>query len=162
VQQPHPNLIVGGRAGRRSVALAARWADEYNTVFASPDVCRERRRLAADAWEAAGRDPATLVFSVMTGCVVGADAADLRRRTRAAMDRHGGSGTEEAWLAGQRPEWVVGTVDEAVAQLGELEAAGVQRVMLQHQLHDDLDMIAVLGEVAAKVRPAPAAGRSPT
>ena len=33
--------------------------------------------------------------------------------------------------------------------VGHLEAAGVTRVMLQHLAHDDLDMIAVLGEVAA-------------
>ena len=43
VQTPHPNVIVGGSGGRRSIALAARWAHEYNTVFPSPDVCRERR-----------------------------------------------------------------------------------------------------------------------
>src|ERR1700758_3102232 len=35
VQQPHPPLIMGGSAGPRSVALAARYADEYNTPFAT-------------------------------------------------------------------------------------------------------------------------------
>jgi len=34
-------------------------------------------------------------------------------------------------------------------RLRELERAGVTRVMLQHLAHDDLDMVAVLGEVAA-------------
>ena len=32
VQQPHPPLIMGGQAGPRGAALAARWADEYNTA----------------------------------------------------------------------------------------------------------------------------------
>lgn len=146
---PGPNVIVGGSGGPRSVALAARWADEYNTVFPSPDVCRERRRRVEEAWEAAGRDPATVVFSVMTGCVVGADEDDLRRRTRRVMERHGGSGSERDWLAERRPEWIVGTVDEAADQLRELEDAGVQRVMLQHQTNDDVAMVELLGRVAA-------------
>ena len=153
VQQPHPNVIVGGSGGHRSIALAARWADEYNTVFATPDVCRDRRRKVEDAWQAEGRDPATVVFSVMTGCVVGADEDDLRQRTRRTMDRHGdGSGSERDWLAGQGPEWIVGTVDEAVAQLGELAAAGVQRVMLQHQTNDDVAMVHLLGEMQSELR----------
>ena len=36
VQQPHPPLILGGKAGPRGAALAARWADEYNTVLRDP------------------------------------------------------------------------------------------------------------------------------
>src|SRR5687767_6575981 len=32
---PHPNLIVGGQGGPKSLAVAARWADEYNTNFAN-------------------------------------------------------------------------------------------------------------------------------
>jgi F420-dependent oxidoreductase-like protein len=152
VQQPHPNVIVGGSGGRRSLALAARWADEYNTIFATPDVCRERRSKAEAAWEEAGRDPATLVFSLMTGCVVGADEDDLRHRTRRTMARHGGDGAERDWLAAKGPEWITGTVDEALEQLGRLEEAGVERVMLQHQTNDDLDMVGLLGDMARTLR----------
>ena len=43
VQRPHRPIIVGGAAGPRSAALAARYADEYNTVFATPAETRERR-----------------------------------------------------------------------------------------------------------------------
>ena len=34
VQRPHPPLVMGGQPARRAAALAARWADEYNTAFA--------------------------------------------------------------------------------------------------------------------------------
>jgi F420-dependent oxidoreductase-like protein len=64
VQSPHPPLIVGGRGGRRSVALAARWADEYNTVSPTPDECRALRERIAEACEREGREP--LPLSVMT------------------------------------------------------------------------------------------------
>ena len=152
VQQPHPNLIVGGRGGRRSVALAGRWADEYNTVFASPEVCRDRRQSVEKAWSDCGRDPSSVVFSLMTGGVVGRDHAEVERRLRQAMDRRGAEGSLDDWLGTVRDAWIIGTVDEAAARLRDYEAAGVNRVMLQHQSHDDTDMVMALGEVAAQVR----------
>src|ERR671924_2279083 len=63
LQTPHPNLIVGGSAGPRGAALAARWADEYNTTFPSPDEARERKERIDAACAKAGRDPIT--FSAM-------------------------------------------------------------------------------------------------
>jgi len=63
VQKPHPNLILGGSAAPRGAALAARWADEYNTVFPTAEQARERRERIAAACADAGRDPIT--FSAM-------------------------------------------------------------------------------------------------
>ncbi|WP_259312701.1 TIGR03560 family F420-dependent LLM class oxidoreductase [Capillimicrobium parvum] len=136
VQRPHPRLIVGGVAKPRTVQLAARWADEYNTVFAGPQECRERRAAVAAAWAAAGRDPGTLVFSLMTGCVAGRDEAELARRTRRLQDEHGMT---------PPAEWVTGTPDAAIAQLRALRDAGVDRVMLQLLLHDELEQIELIG-----------------
>ena len=36
-------------------------------------------------------------------------------------------------------------MDEVVTKLQTLEAAGVERVMLQHLAHDDVDMVALIG-----------------
>jgi F420-dependent oxidoreductase-like protein len=146
VQRPHPNVIVGGSAGRRSAALSARWADEYNTVFADPGTCARRRTAVAEAWAAHGRDPEQLVFSVMTGCIVGSDDDDVRLRARRLMDAWGETGDPRSWLDGLGEEWLVGTVPEVVDRLGALSDAGVDRVMLQHQDHTDVDMVRLLGE----------------
>jgi F420-dependent oxidoreductase-like protein len=149
VQQPHPTLIVGGSGGPRSVAAAARWADEYNTVFASPEVCRQRRAAVAEAWEKMGRDEDRFVFSLMTRGIVGTDADDVRRRVRAVMARTGeGDKSPDDWLAENRAKWIVGTVEEVVDQLRSFEDAGVERIMLQHLAHNDLAMVHLLGEVA--------------
>src|SRR5439155_26804966 len=43
VQRPHPPLIMGGFAGPRSAALAARYAAEYNTTFPNAQQVRERK-----------------------------------------------------------------------------------------------------------------------
>ncbi len=81
VQSPHLPLIVGGRGRPRSVALAARWADEYNTVSPTPDECRALRQRIAEACEREGRDP--LPLSVMTGLIRSPDEA-VRRLTELA------------------------------------------------------------------------------
>ena len=60
-QKPHPNLILGGSAQPRGAALAARWADEYNTVHPTPEEARERKRADRRACADAGRDP--ILFS---------------------------------------------------------------------------------------------------
>src|SRR4051794_3147880 len=64
VQQPRLPLIVGGAAGPRSAALAARYADEYNTVFVTPEQARERRQALDRACGEAGPAPRTPRLSV--------------------------------------------------------------------------------------------------
>jgi alkanesulfonate monooxygenase SsuD/methylene tetrahydromethanopterin reductase-like flavin-dependent oxidoreductase (luciferase family) len=141
-----PNLIVGGNAGPRSAALAARWADEYNTVFATPEVCRERRGAVAEAWEREGRDPATLRFSVMTGCLVGADADELAARAQRLAEWRGEDPAHPERFLDELPEsWIVGTPAEAIQQLRQLAEAGADRVMLQHLLHEDTEAVELIG-----------------
>jgi F420-dependent oxidoreductase-like protein len=143
LQRPRPPIIVGGRGGRRSLALAARWADEYNTFSASVEEIRQRRDGFAEAWADAGRDPASLRFSAMVGALVGADEAELSERVDRLAEWQG---TEPGQVLDTlRATGVVGTVDEVAEQLRELEAAGAQRVMLQHLLHDDVDAVELIG-----------------
>jgi alkanesulfonate monooxygenase SsuD/methylene tetrahydromethanopterin reductase-like flavin-dependent oxidoreductase (luciferase family) len=139
VQRPRPPIIVGGSARPRSVAAAVRYADEYNTVYPSLDEARERARAVAEAAAAAGRPP--LRFSMMAGCVVGRDRSEVA--TRLDAWRTLTSAGEEA-----APPFT-GTVDEIVSTLHDYRAVGVGRAMLQHLDHGDLEMVAVLGEVAS-------------
>jgi F420-dependent oxidoreductase-like protein len=145
VQRPHPPLIMGGNAGPRSAALAARFADEYNTPFPSLEDVNTRRERIAGACERAGREPIPL--SVMTGYLVGVDSRELRSRADRLVERRGGDA--EALISDPPPGWIVGTVGDAAEQLRALKAAGVSRVMCQHLLHDDLDAVALLGSELA-------------
>jgi alkanesulfonate monooxygenase SsuD/methylene tetrahydromethanopterin reductase-like flavin-dependent oxidoreductase (luciferase family) len=138
LQRPHPPIIVGGSARPRTVRAAVAHADEYNTVWPTVEEARERKRALDDAAEAAGRDP--LRFSMMTGCVVGRDERELRGR----LDRF-------KELTGQDGPPIFGTVEQVAERLRAYEAVGVERAMLQHLVHEDVEMVAVLAEVAAQL-----------
>jgi len=150
VQRPRPTLLVGGGAGPRSLALAARFADEYNTVGVPLEELPERRKRLRDAWREAGRDPEEARLSLMTACVVGRDRAEVEERVRRVLAAIG-SHDSVAEVIEARPNWLLGTVDEVAERLRGLEAAGVGRVMLQHLDHADTEMVAVLGELAASM-----------
>jgi F420-dependent oxidoreductase-like protein len=149
VQRPHPPLIVGGSAGRRSAALAARWADEYNTIYVTPEEARERRAALDRACEVRGRDPATLRFSLMNGFLIGADRPDLRARARTLAEWRGhedqATADVDGYLEALAQPWIVGTPEEFVARLREYEAAGVDGVMLQHHLFADEEALELIG-----------------
>ena len=142
VQQPHPPLVLGGAAGPRAARLAARWADEYNTTFASPQECRERRARIVEACEREGRAP--IVFSLMTPCCVGRDRTEAFERARRRLERTGRDGDPAQLLDDDAS--LVGTVDDVVDRLHAYRGAGVERVFLQHLDHSDLDMVRLIGE----------------
>ncbi|MBA3628762.1 MAG: TIGR03560 family F420-dependent LLM class oxidoreductase [Actinobacteria bacterium] len=145
VQRPHPPLIVGGSAKPKTARLAALWADEYNILTPSPDECRAARERLEIAWSDADRDPGELRLSVMTGCVVGADRTELLERVGRRLDKTDESNDPEGWLRQEAGGQVVGTVDEVGTHLTAMKDAGVDRVMLQHLDHSDLDMVALIG-----------------
>jgi alkanesulfonate monooxygenase SsuD/methylene tetrahydromethanopterin reductase-like flavin-dependent oxidoreductase (luciferase family) len=137
VQRPFP-IIVGGGAKPGTGRPAARFASEYNTTFPTPDEARERRGRLDGYCEEVGRDPATLPLSMMTFCIVGRDQPEVDERLH-ALGRN-------PW----KPEAsLIGTVDEVAERLREYESAGITRVMCQHLLHGDLDMVEVLGRELA-------------
>jgi F420-dependent oxidoreductase-like protein len=151
LQQPRPPVIVGGSARPRTARLAARFADEYNTIFASSDELKERRENLLRAADDLGREP--LVLSLMTGCVVGRDRAELHERIARLLARFGREGDPEQYVRERRDRMVLGTVDEVIERLNELEELGVQRIFLQHLVHEDVEMVQLLGaEVAPAVR----------
>jgi alkanesulfonate monooxygenase SsuD/methylene tetrahydromethanopterin reductase-like flavin-dependent oxidoreductase (luciferase family) len=143
VQRPRPPLIVGGRAQPGTAIPAARFADEYNTHGVDPAEAVRRRKRLDEACEAEGRDPASLRFSLMTPFLFDLDHA------RRFVERFPRAGRAEAWFGELRRRGLAGGPDDLVAGLRAFEAAGVQRVMLQHVVHDDLDVVTAIGRELA-------------
>jgi F420-dependent oxidoreductase-like protein len=146
VQTPHPPIVVGGNGGPRIAELVSRWADEFNTVGPSPEQARERIGRVRDRLDADGRAQDTLTTSVMTWCYVGETERDALRVIERARSRAMRAARFEDELEELRAHCVVGSVDQAVERLNEYGAAGVERIMLNHELFDDLEMLEVLAE----------------
>src|SRR6185437_2797490 len=141
LQRPRPPIVMGGGAGPRVARLAARWADEYNTPFASVEQCRQRRAAIAAACERDGREP--IVFSLMVPCCVGRDEREVLERARRRLERSGRDDDPADLLA--QDDVLVGTVDQVAARLDEYAETGVERVFLQHLDHTDLEMVRQIG-----------------
>jgi alkanesulfonate monooxygenase SsuD/methylene tetrahydromethanopterin reductase-like flavin-dependent oxidoreductase (luciferase family) len=141
VQSPLP-VIVGGAGRRRTPALAARFAAEFNVPFRSSAQAAELYGLVRGACAAAGRS-APMVFSAAQTICCGRDEAEFRKRAEAI-------GRDPADL---RANGVAGTVAEVVDAIGAYGAAGATRMYLQTLDVDDLDHIElVAAEVAPQLR----------
>jgi F420-dependent oxidoreductase-like protein len=139
VQSPVP-VIVGGHGPRRTPALAARFASEYNTAFPPKEEISARFGNVRKACEDAGRDPDDLVYSVALVLACGSDEAEFARRA-AAIGRE----PDEV-----RRNGLAGTPQEVVDTLGWLGDLGASRVYLQVLDLSDLDHLEL---IAADVAP---------
>jgi F420-dependent oxidoreductase-like protein len=152
VQRPHIPLILGGSTvGPRMQRLIGRYADEFNTVGGTPDQVAERFGRARAGTEAQGRDPATLVTSLMTWFFIGRTEDEYLQKLRRAHAIDPDGPSFEEYRAEAEVDFIVGSTDRAVARLREYADAGVQRVFLNHELYDDLEMLEL---VASEVVPA--------
>jgi alkanesulfonate monooxygenase SsuD/methylene tetrahydromethanopterin reductase-like flavin-dependent oxidoreductase (luciferase family) len=152
IPEPRPRVIVGGRGPVRTVRLAVGYADELNSPSATPDECRELRTVLDAACGRAGRDPATITFSLMTGCLVGETERDFRARAGrldALAARYPRLADYQRRVAARG---IFGTPEQAADRLGRLAEAGVERVMLQHLFPDDLELLDVVaGEIMPRL-----------
>jgi F420-dependent oxidoreductase-like protein len=137
VQRPRPPVIIGGSGPRRTPALAARYADEFNVPFSSPSVTATLFDRAREACAAAGRDPQTMDLSAAQVVCCGRDEAELRRRAAAI-----GRDLEEL-----RTDGLAGTPGELAAKIGEFAKLGATRVYLQVLDLGDLDHLELLATV---------------
>ena len=151
LQRPHPPLVLGGTVRPRFAALAARYATEVNTLGATNDELRERKKRLDEACETADRDPASLGFSVMAACFVGSDRAEAIDRVRAFLDLGGDDDRPdpEELLLERQGRWLAGTVEDVIERIEELREIGVTRVFLQHLNHSDDEMVVLIGDRVA-------------
>ena len=145
VQRPRPPIVVGGKkVGTWMQRLIGAWADEFNTVGGSPDEIRERFGRARDGVAAAGRDPDTLVTSMMTWCFVAPTEGEYVAKLERARSLDPTAVPFDEYRADIEADCIVGTPERAAETLSKYAAAGVQRIMLNHELYDDIEMLELL------------------
>lgn len=130
VQRPHPPIIIGGGGAKRTPALAARFAEEFNLAFPTLEFAGVQLGRVQSALDAIGRTRDDIVYSAAFAVCAGRDEAQIARRAD-AISRDVGE------LRANTP--LVGTPAEIVDRLGPFADAGVQRVYLQLLDASDLD-----------------------
>ncbi len=131
VQRPRPPIWLGSKGGDRSLRLAARLADGWNTVWRwSPDAYGQRVARARAICEEVGRDPGTLRLSVGLFTVVGDDDRDLAARVRALRRWSPGSALAKESLAGFRADTLTGTPEQIRERLVAFADLGVEEVIV--------------------------------
>ena len=141
VQQPRPPILVGGHGARRTPALAARFADEFNIPFPdSVETAATQFERVRQACRDAGRAPEQIRLSAALVLCCGRDDAEVARRADAIGH------SLEHLSRGQ----AAGTVAEVVELLGRYAEAGASRIYLQTLDLGDLDHLEL---VATEVMP---------
>lgn len=134
-QRPHPPIIVGGRGAKRTPALVARFASDFNLPFTPIEevvpAIERINKVCADR----GRNPAEIVKSTTMVLCLGASETEVNRRAQAI-----GRQADELREAG-----AAGTTEEVLDKLGRYREAGIQRAYLQVLDLGDLDHIAQAG-----------------
>jgi F420-dependent oxidoreductase-like protein len=132
-----PPIVIGGNGPRRTLPLAARYADEWNAVLVTPERFIELNARLDELLQEAGRPPEQVRRTLMTRVVFGRTTADVEGKLA-------GETADELSAGGV----IIGTASEVTEQLGRLEEAGVQRVMLQWLETDDLDGLEAMAQSA--------------
>jgi F420-dependent oxidoreductase-like protein len=148
----HPHLIVGGNGKPRGLRAAARYADEYNLSSTTPAEAAVVREALHAACVEVGRDPDSLVYSAMTGVLLGETRSEVHERAASLMAAlrtpSEPPDTSQAWLAARRARWLFGSPEQVLERVEAFRAAGVERIVLQDFLPRDLAMI---GQLAREV-----------
>jgi len=143
VQRPHPPILVGGHGARRTPALAARYAAEFNVPFSGVAQTGAQFARVRDACRAAGRDPGSLAYSAAQTTCCGRDEAELARRAAAIGED----------VADLRSNGLAGSPAEIVDKIGQFAGHGASRMYLQIMDLHDLDHLELLAtEVLPQVR----------
>jgi F420-dependent oxidoreductase-like protein len=133
VQRPIP-VIIGGKGPRRTPALAARYAAEFNIPGAGTEVANEMFGRVRKACEDIGRDPSELHYSAWITVACGSDEAEFQRRAKAI----GRDGDE------LRANQLGGTPAQVLDRLEEYAQTGMDRVYLQVLDLSDIDHLELI------------------
>lgn len=139
-----PRILVGGNGRKRTMPMAARYADEWNAVFVTPMDLRDLNGHLDALLDEAGRPRSAVRRSAMIGTVFARDAADLEAKL--AQRGRSAEAIKERGL-------IVGTPDMFVEQIRAYGEAGAERIMLQWLDQDDIEGLEIIArEVLPAVR----------
>ncbi|MEZ4501000.1 MAG: TIGR03560 family F420-dependent LLM class oxidoreductase [Dehalococcoidia bacterium] len=144
-QRPMP-LLVGGRGEKRTLRIVAEHASEWNITAADLDTYRFKAQVLEQHCMDVERDPSTIRHSQMCGFVIGRDDAGVRAHLGRLAERMASmQGDADEVLERLRGNgWLIGTTGEVVEEIGRREEAGLSRIMMQHHVNTDFDLLELI------------------
>ncbi|HEU4910727.1 MAG TPA: TIGR03560 family F420-dependent LLM class oxidoreductase [Actinomycetes bacterium] len=142
--QEHVPVLVGGAGERRTLRLAARYADAAN-VFGSAATVRHKTEVLRAHCRDAGRDPDEVSMTHLSTTLVGDDDAHVRELVASRRPR-GRSAEQYAATVN------AGTVSDQVGRFRELAEAGAAEVMVRLPDIDDPASLERMSRVIAAFR----------
>lgn len=133
-----PPIVVGGNGPKRTLPLAAKYADEWNGLSLKPAEFAEHCAMLDKLLANEGRKPSDLRRTMMVRIIVAESDAAAAAKVDGDVDDLRARGA------------LVGSTSRVVDELGKLSEAGAQRVMAQWLDLDDMDGIEFM---AANVLP---------
>jgi F420-dependent oxidoreductase-like protein len=140
-QLPRPPVLIGGTGAKRTPKLAAAYADEYNVPFSSAADASAAFDRVREACAAAGREEASMIYSVAHTVCCGRTPEELAKRA-AAIGRE---------VDDLRVNGLAGTPDEVAGRIAEFAGIGATSMYLQVLDLDDLDHLELLAELLPAV-----------
>jgi alkanesulfonate monooxygenase SsuD/methylene tetrahydromethanopterin reductase-like flavin-dependent oxidoreductase (luciferase family) len=129
-------LVVGGRGEKRTLRIAAEFADEWNCTRVDVAGFTHKRQVLADHCRLFKRDPETIVRSLMVPMAIGRDRDEVAARIAVARAVFPALPEDEAgWRAAS---FLVGAPQQIGEAIQEWQQAGVQRVLLQMLDQEDI------------------------
>jgi F420-dependent oxidoreductase-like protein len=132
-------IWVGGSGEKRTLRIAAKYADGWNVPFVSPDTVAHKRTVLADHCASVGRDPGEIRTAVNVGLCPDDDA--LRAQFGSLAE-------------GVRPGVLMGSPDQLVQRIGEYVEAGADQINIAMRAPWQLDLLDLATEAIGQLRPA--------
>ncbi|ETD32157.1 LLM class F420-dependent oxidoreductase [Williamsia sp. D3] len=136
VQSPAPPIVIGGAGKKRSAALAAQYAAEFNVPFAPVEDVEAAFGRVRAACTDRGRPTDDLTYSAALVVCAGRSDAELTRRADNI-----GRGLDDL-----RRDGLAGSPDEIVDKIGTYAAIGATRIYLQVLDMSDLEHVEFIAE----------------
>ena len=143
-----PRLMVGGAGPKRTLPLAARYADAWNVGPRSAEAFAESSRLLDALVTKAGREPRDVRRTLMQQVICYRDESELNGRLKHVAAQNPGLSGKALLdtLLARSPSVIAGSPAEVIDRIQGYAAAGVEEIMVQRLDLDDDEGLQIIAE----------------
>jgi F420-dependent oxidoreductase-like protein len=123
VQHPHPELLIGGGGERRTLKIAAKYADHWN-CWAGPETMAHKLQVLNEHCAAVGREPSRITRSANMPLLFAEKAEEAEQLIASVTRRYG---WPEAYV---RDFLLAGSPAQIQDKLGRLRDVGIDQVFI--------------------------------